>query len=114
VRTTVASRVEEMDEIVRELEDDQRGIPVLLRQYLKLNAKLLGFSVDPSFGHVLDGLIVVDLLDVERSQLARYLGKDGAAHFLAYHARRAARPLNSQSEAMGCAAGAPGTAVTAA
>jgi putative hemolysin len=114
VRTTVASRVEEMDEIVRELEDDQRGMPVLLRQYLKLNAKLLGFSVDPSFGHVLDGLIVVDLLDVERSQLARYLGKDGAAHFLAYHARRAARPLNSQSEAMGCAAGAPGTAVTAA
>jgi hypothetical protein len=115
VRTTVASRVEEMEEIVRELEDGQRGMPVLLRQYLKLNAKLLGFSVDPSFGHVLDGLIVVDLLDVEHSQLARYLGRDGAAHFLAYHSRRrAARPLNSKLEGLGCAAGAPGTAVTAA
>jgi putative hemolysin len=114
VRTTVAARVEEVDEIVRELEDGQRGMPVLLRQYLKLNAKLLGFSVDPSFGHVLDGLIVVDLLDVEHSQLTRYLGKDGAANFLAYHSRRAARTLNSQSEELGCAAGASGTAVTAA
>jgi putative hemolysin len=114
VRTTVASRVEEIDHIVRELEDGERGMPVLLRQYLKLNAKLLGFSVDPSFGQVLDGLIVVDLLDVEQSQLARYLGRDGAADFLAYHSRREARPLNSQSEELGCAAGAPGTAVTAA
>jgi putative hemolysin len=85
VRSTVASRVEDVEEIVRELEADRRGMPVLLRQYLKLNAKLLGFSVDPSFGHVLDGLVVVDLLDVEFPLLARYLGKDGASRFLAHH-----------------------------
>lgn len=88
VRSTVASSVDDVDAIVRELEAGQRGIPVLLRQYLKLNAKLLGFSVDPAFGHVLDGLIVVDLLDIERSLLARYLGKDGAAGFLEWHAAR--------------------------
>jgi putative hemolysin len=86
VRSTVAARIEDVDEIVRELEAGQRGMPVLLRQYLKLNARLLGFSVDPAFGNVLDGLIVVDLLDVERALLARYLGKEGAARFLAYHA----------------------------
>jgi putative hemolysin len=87
VRSIVASRMDDVDEIVRELEAGQRGLPVLLRQYLKLNARLLGFSVDPSFGHVLDGLVVVDLLDVERPLLARYLGKDGAARFLSYHTR---------------------------
>jgi putative hemolysin len=86
MRSTVASQLEDVDEIVRELEAGRRGMPVLLRQYLKLNAKLLGFSVDPAFGHVLDGLVVVDLLDVERPLLARYLGKDGAARFLAWHA----------------------------
>ena len=91
VRSTVASSVDKVDEIVRELEAGQRGIPVLLRQYLKLNAKLLGFSVDPAFGHVLDGLIVVDLLDVDRSLLSRYLGKDGAARFVEWHAAR--RPM---------------------
>jgi len=95
---------------VRELEAERRGMPVLLRQYLKLNAKLLGFSVDPAFGHVLDGLVVVDLLDVDRALLARYLGKDGAAKFLAYHdaatvttsagnwqGRRAAQVLDCQA-----------------
>jgi hypothetical protein len=51
---------------------------VLLRHYLKLNAKLLGFSVDPAFGGVLDGLVVVDLLDVDRALQARYLGKEAA------------------------------------
>ena len=85
VRSIVASRVEDIDEIVRELEAGRRGMPVLLRQYLKLNAKLLGFSVDPAFGHVLDGLVVVDLMDIDRALLARYLGKEGAARFLAWH-----------------------------
>ena len=85
VRSVVAERLHDVDEIVRDLEAGQRGIPVLLRQYLKLNAKLLGFSLDPSFGHVLDGLVVVDLLDVERSLLTRYLGEDGATAFLAWH-----------------------------
>jgi putative hemolysin len=93
VRSTVASRVEDIDEIVRELESGRRGIPVLLRQYLKLNAKLLGFSVDPAFGHVLDGLVVVDLLDIDRAMLVRYLGKEGAARFLAWH--RAQEPIAS-------------------
>jgi hypothetical protein len=57
-------------------------VPVLLRQYLKLNAKLLGFSVDPSFGNVLDGLIVVDLADVHDAILARFMGRAESRAFL--------------------------------
>jgi len=102
VRSTVASRLEDVEEIVRELEGERRGIPVLLRHYLKLDAKLLGFSVDPAFGHVLDGLVVVDLLDVDRALLSRYLGKDGAVGFLAWHAAA----VSSRSAAPGFPAGA--------
>ena len=102
VRSWVASRLEDVDEIVRELEPGRRGMPVLLRQYLRLNAKLLGFSVDPAFGHVLDGLVVVDLLDVDRPLLNRYLGGDGAARFLARHASG----ISSRPEAPAFAAGA--------
>ena len=85
VRSIVASRMDGVDEIVRELEAGRRGMPVLLRQYLKLNARLLGFSVDPAFGNVIDGLVVVDLLNVEPPLLSRYLGKDGSKRFLAFH-----------------------------
>jgi hypothetical protein len=59
-------------------------VPVLLRHYLKLGGKLLGFSVDPEFADALDGLIVVDLTATEPKPLERYLGKVQAAQFLHY------------------------------
>jgi hypothetical protein len=54
---------------------------VLLRQYLKLNAKLIGFTVDASFGNVLDGLVLVDLDHVDPAILSRYMGKREAREF---------------------------------
>lgn len=87
VHSRVAADFRDVDELVRDLEAGQRGLPVLLRHYLRLNAKLLGFSVDPAFGGVLDGLVVVDLLDVDRALLTRYLGREAAAAFLAAHRR---------------------------
>lgn len=82
---TVVREIEEVDELVREIEANRRNTPVLLRQYLKLNAKILGFNIDHDFGDVLDGLMVVDLPRVERTILDRYFGKDAAAAYLAYH-----------------------------
>ena len=60
-------------------------MPVLLRQYLKLNAKLLGFNIDPDFHDCLDGLMLVDLLDCDRRIMDQYMGPDGAKAFLAEH-----------------------------
>jgi hypothetical protein len=59
---------------------------VLLRQYLKLGARLLGFNVDPSFGDVLDGLMLVDLMKVDPGLLGRYLGRENLESFYAHHA----------------------------
>jgi putative hemolysin len=70
---------------VRALEVDGKDMPVLLRQYLRLNARLLAFSVDPAFGDALDGLLVVDLTKVDRPLLDRYLGREGARSFLETH-----------------------------
>jgi putative hemolysin len=80
-----AADLEEADALVADVEADGRGLPVLLRQYLKLNARLLGWNVDRRFGGALDGLMLVDLVDVPRPVLTRYLGKDGTARFLAAH-----------------------------
>ncbi|MFO0840068.1 MAG: GNAT family N-acyltransferase [Phycisphaerae bacterium] len=84
---TLVSDVADVEELVRDLEDDRRTMPVLLRQYLRLNARLLGFNIDPDFGDVLDGLILIDLPQIARPILDRYFGRDGAAAFLALHAR---------------------------
>jgi hypothetical protein len=62
-------------------------MPVLLRQYLRLNARLLAFNADPDFGSALDALMMVDLVTVDRTILNRYFGKQEADAFLAHHAR---------------------------
>jgi putative hemolysin len=85
----VPQTVDEADAMVAQL--SEQGMPVLLRHYLKLNARLLGFNVDPSFGDALDALMAVDLLAVEPRLLRRYFGHAEAEAYLAVHrASRAA------------------------
>jgi putative hemolysin len=78
-------------ELISELEPDGKGMPVLLRQYLKLGAELLAFNVDRAFNDAVDGLIVVDLTQTDPRVLPRYMGKEGYARFMAYHADQKAR-----------------------
>ncbi len=53
--------IEELSRTIAQIEPDHKGIPVLLRQYLRLGGRILAFNVDGEFGNVLDGLMVVDL-----------------------------------------------------
>ena len=81
----VPSDMEELSSLISEIEADRKGVPVLLKQYVKLGGKLMGFNIDPSFGNVLDGLIMVDLLKCDKRILERYMGSEGAAQFFCYH-----------------------------
>lgn len=65
-----------------------RGIPVLLRHYLKLGGRVIGFNVDPEFRNALDGLIVVDLLHTDEASLQRYMGAEGAAAWRVFQEER--------------------------
>ncbi len=84
--TISAADIEEVSAFVADIEPDAKGVPVLLRQYLKLGGKVLAFNIDPDFGDALDGLIMVDLLDSDLRTLERYMGRTEAAAFRAYHA----------------------------
>ena len=85
------SDLQDLDRLIARLEGDGKGIPVLLRQYLRLNAKLLGFNVDPAFNDALDALMMVDLAAVDPSILRRYFGTAEAARLMArFAAPRAA------------------------
>jgi putative hemolysin len=82
------SQLRDLDDVssfISEIEADQKGIPILLKQYLRLGGRLLGFNVDPEFSNVLDVLIMVDLRRTDRKILARTMGRDGMARFLEAH-----------------------------
>lgn len=77
--------VENVSDLISCVEADRKGVPILLKQYLKLGGEIAGFNVDTAFCNVLDGLIIVDLTKTEPRMLERYLGKDGSRQFLAHH-----------------------------
>lgn len=52
--------LQELQQLICGLEPGGTGVPVLLRQYLKQNARLLGFNLDPSFSNCLDGFLLLD------------------------------------------------------
>jgi putative hemolysin len=73
-----------LEGIIRELEGG-RGLPVLVRQYLRLNGRVLAVSRDPRFADAMDALIVVDMLDMPVSHLERYCGREGAERIRRCH-----------------------------
>jgi putative hemolysin len=81
--------LQDVSAMVRELEVGRAGVPVLLEQYLKLGARLLGVNADPGF-HTIDALVVVDLLSAPAHLQQRYLGAAGTAALQDHHAARAA------------------------
>jgi len=82
------SDVAAISEVVGQLENGQRGVPILLRQYLNLGGLLLGFNVDRKFGDALDGLILVDLLQTDPIFLQRYMGREESREYRGFHASR--------------------------
>jgi len=84
----VPADLDELSALIADMESDGKGVPILVKQYLKTGGRLLGFNVDHSFSSVLDALIVVDLRSAPSALLERCLGKPGAAAFVAWHAAR--------------------------
>ena len=50
-----------LDNWITEIETSHTSIPVLLKKYLKQNAKIIAFNIDPKFNNSLDGFLVMDL-----------------------------------------------------
>ena len=78
--------IDDLSRLIADIERDHKGVPVLLRQYLKCGGRLLGFSSDERFAGVLDALLMADLRNADSRILAKYMGDAGAAAFLGHHA----------------------------
>jgi putative hemolysin len=64
-----------LDNLISEVETHNMKVPVLLRQYIQLNAKIISFNIDPKFSDCLDGFLVLDLEKVPQDILEK-LGKN--------------------------------------
>ena len=68
--------VRALSAMVSEIEGNGAGIPVLLKQYLRLGGRMVSFGIDNDFGGVLDCLVVVELDKTPERIRLRYRGKD--------------------------------------
>ncbi len=78
----ILSDIDDVSALISEIEDSGKGVPVLLRHYVKLNARLIAFNIDPDFNDAVDSLMVVDATRIDRRMLEHYLGREGAARYL--------------------------------
>ncbi len=67
--------LKDLDSLISEIETSHMKVPVLLRQYIALNAKIICFNIDPKFSDSLDGFLVVDLEQIPAEMLEK-LGKN--------------------------------------
>lgn len=56
--------LETFDRFIFKISCGQYRLPTLLKKYLRLNAKLINFNVDPDFNDCVDGLIMLNLNDI--------------------------------------------------
>lgn len=82
--------VDDCSALISSLETDGKGIPTLLKHYLKLNATLLSFNVDKDFSSVVDGLIMVDFTETDPRLLSKYMGEENCRQYLSSHKKEAA------------------------
>ncbi len=69
--------IDDVSLLISEIEQDGKGIPILLRHYLRLNAAFLCFNVDTKFSNVVDGLMRVDLTKTDHRLMRRFMGDEG-------------------------------------
>lgn len=64
----VESDLNKLDKIIDDLEP-QMKLPVLIKKYIKQNAKVISFNVDPSFNDAIDGLMYIRISDIPESTI---------------------------------------------
>jgi len=57
------------DKIIDELEPGSLRLPVLIKKYIKQNAKVVAFNVDPLFNNAVDGLMYIRIADIPDSTM---------------------------------------------
>ncbi|MCS6927951.1 MAG: lysophospholipid acyltransferase family protein [Saprospiraceae bacterium] len=66
---TLQGEFDALENLIEAMEPAHFKVPVLFRQYLRQNARFIGFNIDPLFADCLDGLMILDLHNLPSSTL---------------------------------------------
>ena len=58
------------DRLIEDLEPGDLRFPVLIKKYIKQNARIVCFNVDPLFNDSLDGFMYIDIKDLPEETLS--------------------------------------------
>ena len=61
--------LKDLERFMATIEPRHIKVPVLLKQYTKLNARFISFNIDPNFSDALDGLMLLDLQHLPKEVL---------------------------------------------
>lgn len=64
----VQADLNKLDKMIDDLEPEMR-LPVLIKKYIKQNAKVISFNVDPNFNDAIDGLMYIRISDLPESTI---------------------------------------------
>ena len=70
----IGDEIKDLESFLNTIEPQHIKVPVLLKQYTKLNAKFLSFNLDPNFSDALDGLMILNIHDLP-SETIKLLNK---------------------------------------
>lgn len=62
------SDLNKLDKVIDDLEPELR-LPVLIKKYIKQNAKVIAFNVDPNFNDAIDGLMYIRISELPESTI---------------------------------------------
>lgn len=68
---TKIKSIETFDRFMLRLSDNQYRLPTLVKQYLKLGAKIACFNVDKNFNYCIDGLVFLNIADVPKDEILK-------------------------------------------
>ena len=82
-----ADDLNKFDKIIEEVEPGNLRLPVLLKKYIKQNARLLAFNVDPLFNNSVDGLMYIKIADLPESTVRPVMEEFQAELELKFHGK---------------------------
>ncbi len=80
--------LQDVQTLIEEIEGSHIKIPILIKHYLKMGARVIALNIDRDFGNALDILMMTDLLRADPEQLRKYMTPEGYNQYLRFHERK--------------------------